>query len=89
MAATHEVLNQPTPLEDINLFQANQALRDALKFNAPALDTASLTALGALAGSADMQRHARLANVHTPELRTHDRFGHRRDEVEFHPATTP
>ena len=30
MAATHEVLNQPTPLEDINLFQANQALRDAL-----------------------------------------------------------
>ncbi|HMT64501.1 MAG TPA: isovaleryl-CoA dehydrogenase [Ottowia sp.] len=86
MAATHEVLNQPTPLEDINLFQANQALRDALKFNAPALDTASLTALGALAGSADMQRHARLANVHTPELRTHDRFGHRRDEVEFHPS---
>ncbi len=86
MAATHEVLNQPTPLEDINLFQANQALRDALKFNAPALDTASLTALGALAGSADMQRHARLANVHTPELRTHDRFGHRVDEVEFHPS---
>ncbi|HMT82409.1 MAG TPA: isovaleryl-CoA dehydrogenase [Ottowia sp.] len=86
MAATHEVLNQPTPLEDINLFQANQALRDALKFNAPALDTASLSALGALAGSADMQRHARLANVHTPELRTHDRFGHRRDEVEFHPS---
>ena len=86
MAATHEVLNQPTPLEDINLFQANQALRDALKFNGPALDTASLTALGALAGSADMQRHARLANVHTPELRTHDRFGHRRDEVEFHPS---
>ena len=69
MAATHEVLNQPTPLEDINLFQANQALRDALKFNAPALDTASLSALGALAGNADMQRHARLANVHTPELR--------------------
>ena len=86
MAATHEVLNQPTPLEDINLFQANQALRDALKFNAPALDTASLSALGALAGSADMQRHARLANVHTPELRTHDRFGHRVDEVEFHPS---
>lgn len=86
MAATHEVLNQPTPLEDINLFQANQALRDALKFNAPALDTASLSALGARAGSADMQRHARLANVHTPELRTHDRFGHRRDEVEFHPS---
>ena len=28
MAATHEVLNQPTPLEDINLFQANQALRE-------------------------------------------------------------
>ncbi|HKU95767.1 MAG TPA: acyl-CoA dehydrogenase family protein, partial [Vineibacter sp.] len=26
------------------------------------------------------------ANQHTPELRTHDRFGHRIDEIAFHPA---
>ncbi len=33
-----------------------------------------------------MVAHARLANVHTPELHTHDRFGHRVDQVEFHPS---
>ena len=33
-----------------------------------------------------MQAHARLANVHTPQLHTHDRFGRRIDEVEFHPS---
>ena len=40
MPPTHDVLNQPEPLVGYNLFQTNQALRDALKFNAPALDTA-------------------------------------------------
>lgn len=83
---THEVFNQPEPLADVNLFETNRALRDALRFNAPALDTAPLAALGQLAGSAAMQAHARLANIHTPELRTHDRFGRRTDEVEFHPS---
>ena len=83
---THEVFNQPEPLVDTNLFETNQPLRDALRLNAPALDTAPLAKLGALAGSAAMQEHARLANTHTPELRTHDRFGRRIDQVEFHPS---
>ena len=86
MHSTHDVFNQPEPLVGYNLFQTNQALRDALKFNAPALDTASLQALGAQLGTAAMQTHARLANAHPPELRSHDRFGHRIDEVEFHPS---
>lgn len=86
MDATHEVFNQPEPLVDTNLFETNRALRDALRFNAPQLDTAPLSRLGALAGSGAMQVHARLANTHTPELRTHDRFGRRIDEVEFHPS---
>ena len=86
MDTTHEVFNQSTPLVDYNLFSGNHAMRDALAFNAPALDTASLQALGAQCGSAAMQMHARLANVHTPELHTHDRFGRRLDEVEFHPS---
>jgi len=86
MHATHEVLNQPSPLVDYNLFATNRPLQDALKLNAPQLDTASLDALGATMGTAAMQAHARLANVHTPELRSHDRFGRRIDEVEFHPS---
>ena len=85
-AATHEVFNQALNLENYNLFDGNQALQSALKFNAPGLDTADLQALGAQMGSAEMQTHAQLANVHTPQLRSHDRFGTRIDEVEFHPS---
>ncbi|MCC2632828.1 MAG: acyl-CoA dehydrogenase-like protein [Ramlibacter sp.] len=84
--ATHEVFNQPEPLADYDLFATNRPLQDALRFNAPQLDTAPLARLGRLAGTAQMQEHARLANTHTPELRTHDRFGRRIDEVEFHPS---
>ncbi|SEJ78484.1 MULTISPECIES: isovaleryl-CoA dehydrogenase [unclassified Variovorax] len=86
MATTHEVFNQPAPLVDYNLFDTHRSLRDALKFNAPTLQTTQLHELGATLGSAGMQAHARLANVHTPELHTHDRFGRRIDEVEFHPS---
>ena len=85
-ATTHEVFNQVTPLADVNLFTGNAALQDALKFNAPGLNTTPLAQLGQRVGSAEMQRDARLANAHTPELRTHDRVGHRIDEVEFHPS---
>ena len=84
--ATHVVLNQVPPYEDVNLFEANAALRDALRFNQPSLATDGLSALGKMAGGAVMQRHARLANLHGPVLHAHDRFGHRVDEVEFHPS---
>ncbi|MBU6503737.1 MAG: acyl-CoA dehydrogenase family protein, partial [Burkholderiales bacterium] len=86
MDSTHEVFNQSTPLVDYNLFAGNRALQGALAFNAPTLDTTPLQTLGAQCGSAAMQTHARLANVHGPELHTHDRFGRRLDEVEFHPS---
>ncbi|OEZ32846.1 isovaleryl-CoA dehydrogenase [Variovorax boronicumulans] len=86
MDMTHEVFNQPTPLVDYNLFDTHRPLRDALKFNAPTLQTTQLHELGATLGSPAMQAHARLANIHTPELHTHDRFGRRIDEVEFHPS---
>jgi len=86
MQTTHEVFNQPEPLVNYNLFTTNRALQAALKFNAPSLDTTSLTQLGAKLGSDGMQTHARLANVHTPVLLSHDRFGRRVDQVEFHPS---
>ncbi|MES2688363.1 MAG: isovaleryl-CoA dehydrogenase [Pseudomonadota bacterium] len=86
MHMTHDVFNQPAPLVDYNLFETNRPLRDALTFNAPSLATAELSALGARLGSAEMQSHARLANVHTPVLHSHDRFGRRVDQVEFHPG---
>ncbi len=85
-AVTHEVTNQSTPLVGVNLYEGHRALRDALAFQRPGAEEHARHALGALLGSAAMQQHARLANLHQPLLRTHDRFGHRIDELEFHPS---
>ena len=88
--STHEVFNQPAPLENYNLFLGNRALDDALAFNLPperlkpARDR--LTALGAELGTAESFAKAAAANQHVPRLHTHDRRGQRRDEVEYHPA---
>ena len=86
MWPTHEVFNQPAPLVGVNLFEANRPLREGLAFHAPGLDLSDLQELGARLGTGEMQNHARLANVYTPQLRSHDRFGRRIDEVEFHPS---
>ncbi|MBK7955795.1 MAG: isovaleryl-CoA dehydrogenase [Candidatus Accumulibacter sp.] len=83
---THTVFNQSTPFADVNLFSGNRALADALRFNHAGFDATRLAALGAEMGSAEMQRHARLANVFPPQLKSHDRFGQRVDQVEFHPS---
>jgi putative acyl-CoA dehydrogenase len=85
-AATHDVFNQSSVRTNVNLFDTNRPLRDALAHHAPTLATQGLQTLGRLAGSAEMQTHARLANVHKPRLNTHDVSGQRIDEVEFHPS---
>jgi putative acyl-CoA dehydrogenase len=83
---THTVFNQAPPRRDINEFSLNSALRDALAHYAPGASQDELERIGALVGSADFINDARLANVHGPELRTHDNWGNRIDEIEFHPA---
>ena len=86
MTATHEVFNQSTPWSGVNLYDSNRPLQDALHCHHPDFDEPALRALGEQAGSAAMQWHARLANQHRPVLKTHDRFGQRIDQVEFHPS---
>jgi putative acyl-CoA dehydrogenase len=83
---THDVFNQSTPRQDVDLFATHAALRDTLAHHAPALDTARLRAIGVRMGSAEMIEHARLANTHAPQLHTHDAQGRRIDQVEFHPS---
>jgi len=83
---THEVFNQVTPLSNYDLFATNRPMRDALAHHAPALNIRALSELGTTMGSAQMHAHARLANVNAPVLHTHDRYGHRIDQVEFHPS---
>ncbi|HTL26232.1 MAG TPA: isovaleryl-CoA dehydrogenase [Burkholderiales bacterium] len=88
--STHEVFNQPAPLENYNLYLGDRALDDALAFNLPParLQPARerLAALGAELGTAESFAKAEIANRHTPQLHTHDRRGERRDEIEYHPA---
>jgi putative acyl-CoA dehydrogenase len=83
---THEVINQPAPLEGYNLFTTNRALRDALAFNGGAAHAGFLREMGARLGSVEMLEAGTLANQFPPRLKTHDRYGRRIDQVEFHPA---
>ena len=83
---THEVFNQPPPLEDINLFTSDLALAQAVRNAGGEGHRQRLAAMGARAGSQEVQAWGAEANRVLPVLETHDRFGRRIDEVTFHPA---
>jgi putative acyl-CoA dehydrogenase len=82
----HEVLNQPPPLVDYNLFATDRALREAVAREGAGWACQRLLEYGRRAGSAEAIEWGVLANQNPPVLHTHDRFGNRRDEVEFHPS---
>jgi putative acyl-CoA dehydrogenase len=82
---THEVFNQPPPLEGYNLFDEDRVLSAALQREDAAWATDALRNFAALL-SGDPIRWGFQANSYPPVLRTHDRYGHRIDEVEYHPA---
>ncbi|MFJ2210994.1 acyl-CoA dehydrogenase family protein [Streptomyces sp. NPDC101062] len=88
-ASTHTVTNQVPPLVGYDVFRADRVLSEAVeRHSAPGLldgTRAELTALGRAAGSAEVQEWGARANDHPPVLRTHDRYGNRIDEVDFHP----
>jgi len=90
LGATHEVSNQATPLQDWNLYLANPALQEGLKREAGAAAAGAahewMAARGAELGGAQMLDWAAQANRNPPLARIFDAQGHRRDEVEFHPA---
>ncbi|MGW3145329.1 acyl-CoA dehydrogenase family protein [Streptomyces sp. NPDC001177] len=87
---THTVTNQAPPLVGYDVFGADRALVEAVErhTDAAVLDEVldELSALGRSAGSAQVQEWGVQANENPPRLRTHDRYGNRIDEVEFHPA---
>lgn len=84
--ATHEVLNQPPPLSDYNLFASDRALTEAVRREGAGWAAAELDALGARLGSAETIEWGFQANANPPVLRAFDRYGNRQDKVEFHPA---
>ncbi|MFF5008275.1 acyl-CoA dehydrogenase family protein [Streptomyces phaeochromogenes] len=89
-ASTHTVTNQAPPLVSYDVFNADRALVEAVDrhLDPQLLDEAhgDLSALGVTSGSAQVQTWGALANENPPKLRTHDRYGNRVDEVEFHPS---
>ena len=78
--------NQPPPFEGRNLYLADRALQDAVAREGGAWAQQSLAAWGERLGSAETLSLAARANRFPPELRTHDRYGERLDEVAFDPA---
>ncbi|MFE5592552.1 acyl-CoA dehydrogenase family protein [Streptomyces sp. NPDC056549] len=89
-ASTHTVTNQAPPLVGYDVFTSDRALAEAVERHlAPDLleeAREDLALLGRASGSAQVREWGEQANAHPPRLRTHDRYGHRIDEVEFHPA---
>ncbi|MDX3072248.1 acyl-CoA dehydrogenase family protein [Streptomyces sp. MI02-7b] len=89
-APTHTVTNQPPPLVGYDVYAADDALvegvaRHAAPERRPEIDQ-ELGEIGRSAGSVQAQSWAQEANTHSPVLRTHDRYGNRLDEVDFHPS---
>ncbi|HEX4110791.1 MAG TPA: acyl-CoA dehydrogenase family protein [Solirubrobacteraceae bacterium] len=82
---THEVINQAPPLVDIDLFGTNTVLVEAIEREGAGWVRERAHEVGRTYGGAPLRWGAE-ANEHPPVLRTHDRYGHRIDEVEFHPA---
>jgi putative acyl-CoA dehydrogenase len=78
--------NQAPPLVDYDVFGSDLALVEGVRRHDAGWAVEQLSALGRLAGSAESQEWGRLANVNPPRLLTHDRYGERIDEVEFHPS---
>ncbi|MFE5511455.1 acyl-CoA dehydrogenase family protein [Streptomyces sp. NPDC056529] len=87
---THTVTNQPPPLVGYDVFTGDRALVEAVERHlGPGLlgeALESLALLGRATGSEQVREWGEQANENPPRLRTHDRYGHRVDEVHFHPA---
>jgi len=83
---THTVFNQPPPLEGVDVFSSNVPLVEGVEREGAGWVSERASELGRLVGGEPQQSWGPLANENKPVLHTHDRYGHRIDEVEFHPA---
>ncbi|MFD7613733.1 acyl-CoA dehydrogenase family protein [Streptomyces sp. NPDC059828] len=82
---THEVTNQAPPLTDHDVAD-DPVLLEGIRNEGAEWYEEDLHRIGRLAGSEEARRWGHEANHHEPVLRTHDRYGNRVDEVDFHPS---
>lgn len=85
-AQTHAVENQPSALEDYNLYAEDKALQEAVHREGASAAEQDIARFGAECGLPERIALGFAANANAPQLQTHDRFGHRIDAVEFHPS---
>ncbi|MDB5840173.1 MAG: isovaleryl-CoA dehydrogenase [Herminiimonas sp.] len=83
---THQVTNQVPELRDYNIFSTDIALSEGVRRGQAQWHQERLAGLGAELGSGEVLRLGEQANHHLPEFASHDRFGKRIDQVEFHPS---
>jgi putative acyl-CoA dehydrogenase len=81
-----EVVNQPPPLQPVDLFEIDLPLREALEREGGGWGAPRAHDAGAVAGSIEALEHSRRAERNLPILRTHDRYGRRIDQVELDPS---
>lgn len=82
---THTVTNQAPPISGHNAFRLNPLLLQiASGLHAEALK--DFDQIGVYTLSTEAQDLARMANQNVPQLRMHDRYGYRIDQVDFHPS---
>lgn len=80
-----QVFNQSPPISGTSAWRSDPMLIQLGEaFSAPVRK--EMEVAGRFARAQDALELARLANTQLPVLRTHDRYGHRVDLVEFHPA---
>lgn len=85
LGETHEVFNQPSPLENYNAYHSDTPLQHWVKVFQGDFAEDKLSNYGAITGG-ELIEAGFLANEHKPEFSPHDRFGNRVDLVKFHPA---
>jgi len=85
---THTVTNQPPPRVDLDEFATNRPLVEAVERYDAGWALPTLHEVGRHVGTSEFQHDAELANTVEPVLHTFDRYGHRIDEVEYHPSYT-
>jgi putative acyl-CoA dehydrogenase len=85
MPPTHEVFNQAAPLGDYSAAE-DPALLEGLRREGARWAETEVREVGDAAGSERVRSWGESANAYPPVLRTHDRYGHRVDEVDYQPA---
>lgn len=84
--STHDVVNQAPLRAGINEFGTNVPLVEAVRQYDADWALVDLIRVGELVGTEEFQQDAERANRFEPQLRTHDRWGNRVDEVDYDPS---